>query len=82
VWCRAFWLLLVCAVPAARKQSKPAPPGQMIDLGGRRLHLNCAGAGSPAVVVENGGGAFSVQWELVRRIVAKHARFCTYDRAG
>ena len=60
----------------------PLPIGQMVDLGGRRLHLNCTGSGSPAVIVENGGGGFSVEWVLVQPEVAKLTRICTYDRAG
>jgi pimeloyl-ACP methyl ester carboxylesterase len=54
----------------------------LIDIGGRRLHLNCSGTGVPEVLVENGGGAFSIDWALVQRAVAKFARICTYDRAG
>src|SRR5574341_2344889 len=30
------------------------PPGQMVDVGGFRLHINCIGQGSPAVILENG----------------------------
>jgi pimeloyl-ACP methyl ester carboxylesterase len=60
----------------------PAPLGQMVDLGGRKLHLNCTGSGSPAVIVENGGGGFSMEWALVQPEVAKRTRICTYDRAG
>jgi hypothetical protein len=58
----------------------PPPPGELVGLGGRRLHLNCAGAGTPAVIVENGGGGFSVEWALVQPVIAKHTRICTYDR--
>jgi len=67
---------------ALLRGADPAPPGRMIDLGGRRLHLNCTGSGSPAVIVENGGGSFSVEWALVQPQVAKHTRICTYDRGG
>ena len=28
------------------------PPGQVVDAGGRRLHLVCVGSGSPVVVLE------------------------------
>jgi hypothetical protein len=35
------------------------PPGQLIDVGGHRLHLYCTGSGSPTVVLEAGGGASS-----------------------
>jgi pimeloyl-ACP methyl ester carboxylesterase len=54
----------------------------MVDLGDRKLHLNCTGSGSPAVIVENGSGGFSVEWALVQPKVAKRTRICTYDRAG
>ena len=53
-----------------------------MDLGGRRLHTILAGAGSPAVVIETGAGAFSVDWTLVQPEVAKVTRVLTYDRAG
>jgi pimeloyl-ACP methyl ester carboxylesterase len=57
------------------------PPGRLVDIGGRRLHLNCSGQGSPTVVFENGGGAFSIDWALVQPAIAKTARACSYDRA-
>jgi pimeloyl-ACP methyl ester carboxylesterase len=34
------------------------------------------------VVVENGGGEFSFDWELVQPQIARFTRICTYDRAG
>ena len=34
-------------------------PGQLIDVGGHRLHLNCTGSGSPTVVLEPGLGEAS-----------------------
>jgi pimeloyl-ACP methyl ester carboxylesterase len=59
------------------------PPGQMVDVGGRRLHLYCTGAGDgPTVVIEAGAGAFSVNHRAVQQRVAEFARVCTYDRAG
>ncbi|HSV02854.1 MAG TPA: alpha/beta fold hydrolase [Phenylobacterium sp.] len=59
------------------------PPGQLIDIGGRRLHVVAAGEGAPAVVLESGGGGgASVQdWPVLRR-VARFARCLAYDRAG
>jgi pimeloyl-ACP methyl ester carboxylesterase len=62
--------------------AEPPPTGELLDLGGRRLHLDCKGSGSPTVVVENGGGSFSVEWALVQPEIAKQTRICTYDRAG
>src|SRR5215469_2572343 len=67
----------------ASQAQTPPPPGQLIDIGGgRRLHLNCVGTGSPTVLAENGGGSFSVEWTLVQQLVSKTTRICAYDRAG
>ncbi len=58
------------------------PPGRLIDIGGRKLHLHCTGNGSPAVILMAGGGAFSIDWSLVQPKVAQDTRVCSYDRAG
>jgi pimeloyl-ACP methyl ester carboxylesterase len=62
-------------------RSFPAP-GRLVDVGGHRLHLNCAGHGSPAVILEAGLGDFSVYWQRVQPAVARFTRVCSYDRAG
>jgi len=58
------------------------PPGQMVDVGGYRLHINCMGTGSPTVVVDAGSSNWSTTWGYVQPEVAKTTRICTYDRAG
>lgn len=58
------------------------PAGDLVDVGGRRLHLYCEGTGSPTIVAEAGGGDFSIVWHRVQAEVAKQTRFCSYDRAG
>ena len=58
------------------------PPGQMVDVGGYRLHINCTGEGSPTVVIESGWGDSSAAWGWVQPEVAKTTRVCSYDRAG
>jgi pimeloyl-ACP methyl ester carboxylesterase len=58
------------------------PPGQLVDVGGHRLHINCSGAGTPTVVIDAGLGDWSTGWGLVQPEVAKTTRVCTYDRAG
>lgn len=58
------------------------PPGRLIDIGGRKLHLYCTGKGSPTVILLAGGGAFSIDWALVQPNVAGNTRVCSYDRAG
>jgi len=72
----------VVPVPAAATAYQYPPPGRMIDIGGRRLHLNCSGKGSPTVILVAGGSAFSIDWALVQPRVATTTRVCSYDRAG
>jgi len=57
-------------------------PGQLIDVGGHRLHLHCTGSGSPTVVLEPGHGAASSDLGWVAPAVARDSRVCVYDRAG
>jgi pimeloyl-ACP methyl ester carboxylesterase len=58
------------------------PPGQLIDVGGHRLHLNCTGTGSPTVVLEPGLGEVSSAMVWIASTVAPETRVCVYDRAG
>jgi len=58
-------------------------PGQLVDVGGYRLHINCTGSGSPTVVIVAGAGDWSTTWGgVVQPEVAKTTRVCTYDRPG
>jgi pimeloyl-ACP methyl ester carboxylesterase len=58
------------------------PPGQLVDIGGYRLHLWCTGDGAPAVILDTGLGGSSADWGLVQPEVARFTRVCSYDRAG
>ena len=58
------------------------PPGKLVALEGRRLHLLCIGQGRPTVLLEAGSGAWSTHWALVQAKVASFTRVCSYDRAG
>jgi pimeloyl-ACP methyl ester carboxylesterase len=57
-------------------------PGQLVDVGGHRLHLNCAGSGTPTVILESGLGETSAYWARISAGVAHDTRVCVYDRAG
>jgi pimeloyl-ACP methyl ester carboxylesterase len=57
-------------------------PGQLIDVGGHRLHLSCTGSGSPTVVLEPGLGEASWAMAWIAPAVAADSRVCVYDRAG
>ena len=56
--------------------------GQLVDVGGYRLHIFCVGEGSPTVVLDAGLGGFSLDWSLVQPELAATTRVCAYDRAG
>lgn len=58
------------------------PPGKRVDIGGRSIHLNVQGQGSPTVIFESGLGASSLAWDAVAPEIAKSSRVVTYDRAG
>ena len=57
-------------------------PGQLVDIGGRKLHLHCTGSGSPTVVLEPGHGGSSSDLGWIAPTVARDSRVCVYDRAG
>lgn len=66
--------------PALDAYAKPARLVKLAD--GRRIHLNCQGKGGPTVILTAGLGAWSVSWWRVHAEIAKHARTCSWDRAG
>src|SRR5580693_5755895 len=70
-----------CAQQKAAPESYP-PPGRLVDIGHRKLHLYCTGRGTPTVILMAGGGAFSIDWALVQPKLAESTRVCSYDRAG
>lgn len=56
--------------------------GQLVDVGGHRLRIDCTGAGSPTVVLESGLGESSFYWARISAAVATTTKVCEYDRAG
>jgi pimeloyl-ACP methyl ester carboxylesterase len=65
-----------------RREQALRPPGQLIDIGGYRLHLYCSGSGSPTVVLDFGLDGSYLDWFYVQPKIAQFARVCSYDRAG
>jgi pimeloyl-ACP methyl ester carboxylesterase len=57
-------------------------PGQLIEVGGHKLHLSCTGSGSPTVVLQPGAGGSSSDFGWIAPVVAADTRVCVYDRAG
>lgn len=58
------------------------PPGQMIDIGGLRLHALVRGEGTPTVLLEPGLGGFALQYARIQAAVSAFTRVVAYDRAG
>jgi pimeloyl-ACP methyl ester carboxylesterase len=69
-------------VSETRDRRRFPPPGRLVDVGGHRLHIMCAGEGSPAVVIIPAIGAYSAAWRKVQDGLAVHTAVCVYDRPG
>lgn len=65
---------------------RPEAPGRLVPVAdGRRLHINCKGAGDgPTVVFEAGLSQYTANttFGTVQTAIADFARVCVYDRAG
>ena len=86
-YCGLLWAIVVLVTSQAAGQEKPSMaemPGQLVDIGGHRLHIHCAGSegGGPTVVFESGGGGSAKDWTKVREALGPGVRSCAYDRAG
>jgi pimeloyl-ACP methyl ester carboxylesterase len=67
----------------SRAAADHPPPGRLVTVGDRTLHLDCRGTGSPTVLFEAGLDANgSLAWSAVHDSVAATTRACAYDRAG
>ena len=104
----AFVLFLVGLLPAGPASQANAAQGAtasaasplaagdfsaLVDIGGRKLYLECRGQGSPAVILETGAYARADVWSrdslhqagartMVLPGVAAFTRVCAYDRPG
>jgi pimeloyl-ACP methyl ester carboxylesterase len=97
-WCRikkvkpiSLMLVLACLISSSGTGCRSRIAGQpsrherqeMIDIGRRRLFLNCSGnPHSPRVIFEAGSEATSESWARVQPKVSEFAYACSYDRAG
>jgi pimeloyl-ACP methyl ester carboxylesterase len=69
-------------VSEARDRRRFAPPGGLVDIGGRRLHLVEMGEGTPAVVIIPALADNVLSWLPIAEAVAAETLTCVYDRAG
>jgi pimeloyl-ACP methyl ester carboxylesterase len=68
-------------ISEARDRRFHPMPGQLVDIGGYKLHLHCVGQGTP-VILDSGLGDSYISWRKVQPEISKFARVCSYDRAG
>ncbi|MFF1881975.1 alpha/beta fold hydrolase [Pseudarthrobacter sp. NPDC058196] len=82
--CVTFGVLSVGyqVIATERDRRRFPPPGELVDIDGRRLHLWRAGRGAPAVVVVTALGAAALEWAGVQRELARDTTVCLYDRPG
>ena len=70
LWRRVAILLVTALTVAAQGTVAPALPAAqgdfagLVDIGGRRLYLECQGTGSPTVVLEDGAGLGADAWSV------------------
>jgi pimeloyl-ACP methyl ester carboxylesterase len=70
-------------VVATRSDARRFPArGAMIEIAGRRFHVQLRGEGAPTVVFDAPLGASSLGWELVAPEVATFTRTFVFDRGG
>ena len=70
------------AIGTWRDRRRFPPPGSLVRVNERRMHIHPTGEGTPTVVFESGMGASCLSWTLVQPQVAQFTRAVSYDRAG
>src|SRR5215472_3698163 len=65
-----------------RDRRRFPPPGRLVRVNNRLMHIHATGEGSPTVVFESGMGASCLSWTPVQPAVVKFCRAVSYDRAG
>jgi pimeloyl-ACP methyl ester carboxylesterase/protein-S-isoprenylcysteine O-methyltransferase Ste14 len=78
----AFGGLVYEAYADAEAARQFPPPGMLVDMGGRRLHLICIGNGSPTVLFEPSGFGNATSGDRARERISSRTRVCSYDRIG
>lgn len=65
-----------CGTPSERATDR------LVSIGTHKLHIHCAGAGSPTIVVDVGAGESYASWMPLLDQLAQDTRVCAYDRAA
>lgn len=76
-------LMALLQAICARIDSRRFPaPGRLVNVAGREMHVREQGSGRPAVILESGIAASSLNWSLTQPQIAPHNAVVSYDRAG
>ncbi len=77
-------LLSFLAIPRVAWTDKVSfePPGRLVEVNGRNMHINCVGNKSPTIILDSGTGGFSLEWKDIQHSLSQYVRVCAYDRAG
>jgi pimeloyl-ACP methyl ester carboxylesterase len=70
------------SISVTRNRRMNAMPGKLVDVGGYQMHIDCAGEGSPAVILDSGLGDSYISWRKVQHPISQFVKVCSYDRAG
>lgn len=82
--------LLAVGFPAPARSQASGDFAGSVDIGGRKIHLECRGAGGPAVILVSGYRSDAEVWTIepgpgltpVFSAVARFTRVCAWDRPG
>lgn len=79
-----FTLIILAGLCLRLFSPKPQPPGELVDIGGFKLHINASGEKSnkPTLVVEAGAGLPSEHYYWLGEMLEDSMRVVRYDRAG
>jgi pimeloyl-ACP methyl ester carboxylesterase len=70
------------ALADARARRRYPPPGRLVDIGGRRLHIFDAGRGRPTIVILSALSTPAAEWVPIQRALSDTVRVVLVDRAG
>lgn len=73
---------LLLAAPFSASAMDYTAPGELVNIGTTRLHVDCRGEGAPTVIIDTGLGESALEWLPVQQRISHHTRVCLYDRAG
>lgn len=78
----AFAGLVYENISEARDRRFHPMPGQLVDDGGNKMHIDCTGEGTPVVILDSGLGDSYISWHKVQPQISRFTRVCSYDRFG